>query len=850
MKFNFRKVASVLASVAMLGSSIGIAAAANYPSPFVQGGVANVAVVAGSSAAISDWAAVTDIGISLQEELAKQTAVSSSSSGATASGGDSKNLGTSSRRLYYGDSINNATTTVSSSDMPTVLTDGTFTDLAGTKYTYSQTITVGTADIRFGTSGGDLDDPVLYLNVGTTAGALYNYTLALNKNVNVTDATNVQGQKINIMGVDYVIGASSTNTTLYLYGSGVTAVVNSGTAQTVTVGDTSHTVELVSTSSATAGTIKVDGVSKSVVEGSNYGFSGGLNVYVKDIIHPAYAGDLRQAELIIGASSLKLANGQSVKIGADETTIRGTSATLTAAGPGQISAIKVSVALPKSDNDDIAIGESFTDPVFGGLKVQFADVVPDLNSSTRETIKVDTDNSQYAYVTFTSDRSGVENKLTYVYDNLTSASTVEPELASKTISSNKGLIHVYEGENANEDDWIVVNKGDAGTIIEVEDIDIASGDTTGTVTLRDVLSDESQTLTLTNTSGVFTKTATFAGETGYTVSANNGGTTVNITWNSGTRALFPRIKLSNGGWITFLKSTVLTPGANVLLPSGTTNLATSGVVIPADNGTALNYTSNGITWQYDNNDENTTVTVRALAAPACNYNTTKGPAILYIEPKKWDDSSQGNFICIPLTTTGTTEIAVGTPVFNGTNSGFITLNSDTYKQEAVDQFGTYVSYESRTNENGVATIKYTNSQMYFDVLFTSPSAVVSGGSSGGGSVTGLGSVTVSDSEYSQVSSKNLIVVGGSCINSVAAKLLGESYCGADFETATSVGAGSFLIQSFDNPDASGKVALLVAGYDAADTTNAVSYLLDQAPDTAVGNKYVGTSATSATLVTA
>jgi len=68
-----------------------------------------------------------------------------------------------------------------------------------------------------------------------------------------------------------------------------------------------------------------------------------------------------------------------------------------------------------------------------------------------------------------------------------------------------------------------------------------------------------------------------------------------------------------------------------------------------------------------------------------------------------------------------------------------------------------------------------------------------------------------------------------------------------FTSATGVGAGEFLIQSFDR---AGKTALLVAGYNAADTEKAVTYLLNNDVDTTVGNKMKGTSATEATVVTA
>ncbi len=111
-------------------------------------------------------------------------------------------------------------------------------------------------------------------------------------------------------------------------------------------------------------------------------------------------------------------------------------------------------------------------------------------------------------------------------------------------------------------------------------------------------------------------------------------------------------------------------------------------------------------------------------------------------------------------------------------------------------------------------------------------------------------MSVTDAEAASVSTKNLIVVGGSCVNTVAAELLGSAalLCGADWEAKTGVGSGQFLVQTFSRTG--GKVATLVAGYNAGDTTNAAKYLTTQtAIDTTAGKKYKGSTATSAELVT-
>ncbi|PJE81848.1 hypothetical protein COU58_00280, partial [Candidatus Pacearchaeota archaeon CG10_big_fil_rev_8_21_14_0_10_32_42] len=53
MKFNFKKISAVLGSFAMVGATLGFAAAAAYPAPFVQSGSANVAIVYGTGQGVS-----------------------------------------------------------------------------------------------------------------------------------------------------------------------------------------------------------------------------------------------------------------------------------------------------------------------------------------------------------------------------------------------------------------------------------------------------------------------------------------------------------------------------------------------------------------------------------------------------------------------------------------------------------------------------------------------------------------------------------------------------------------------------------------------------------------------------
>ena len=56
-----------------------------------------------------------------------------------------------------------------------------------------------------------------------------------------------------------------------------------------------------------------------------------------------------------------------------------------------------------------------------------------------------------------------------------------------------------------------------------------------------------------------------------------------------------------------------------------------------------------------------------------------------------------------------------------------------------------------------------------------------------------------------------------------------------------------MIKGVSGAYTTGKIALVVAGYEAADTVNAAKYVTTQTFDTS--KEYKGTSSTSATLVT-
>jgi len=149
---------------------------------------------------------------------------------------------------------------------------------------------------------------------------------------------------------------------------------------------------------------------------------------------------------------------------------------------------------------------------------------------------------------------------------------------------------------------------------------------------------------------------------------------------------------------------------------------------------------------------------------------------------------------------------------------------------------TKVELDTSATENDY-TITYWAEEISGDVNIASADAEVV--SEGVASI-----MVVLDHEVASVASKNLIVVGGSCINSAAASLVGSGYCGASWTTATGVGSGQFLIKAYTSGIPGNDFALLVAGYAKEDTTNAGIYLRTKANfDTSVGG--IGTTSTAA-----
>src|SRR3989344_1304111 len=151
---NFKKISAIVTSGLMVGMTMGVAAAANYPAPFVSGGAANVAIVYGTGSGVSILDAVEagSVQANLQSFMGASTGTTGSITGEAAA------LFTGGTKIYVNDTLNTIKTTMTKSELPTTLKDETFS--GNVDATVTQSIQVGSNPrVTFEKQPTSSDDP-------------------------------------------------------------------------------------------------------------------------------------------------------------------------------------------------------------------------------------------------------------------------------------------------------------------------------------------------------------------------------------------------------------------------------------------------------------------------------------------------------------------------------------------------------------------------------------------------------------------------------------------------------------------------------------------------------------------
>jgi len=759
MKNIFRKAMTIAGSVALVGATVGVAAAASYPEPFTS----NTAVVTGAGAAPSDNVAAAGI----VSDLNAASAGSSMGSTMVSTDGESFKFEKSSTKFHLGDTITGVVSSdLDEDDLPTLLAEGTYTDDDNDEFDYTQKITMAASQLTmFDDNDYAEDSPTVGFRIAS-GGDVLTYTLEFTDEPLIADLPTTD---MTIMGKDYYVLSADYNT-LTLLDAASDTVLAEGETATLTAGGTTYTVSI-NFVSETEAKLTVNGENtNSIAEGETYKLDNGAYVGLKDILYTAKESGVSKVEFSIGQGKLVIESGSDVELNEDNIdglvgTIVNNSASLTS----------VSLDWNTDDDEFVTPTSTLTMPGFGSLSLVFEG----LEMPAEEEISIAVDSDSVFLDNFPLKDGPADIYL--LYTDGTSYTIIGEDSDDQLVTGTTSI--TFDGD---DDAYFVTSFND--------------GSDTESYLMRANNWDDSDSTNKTdfeywsNGGWVDAKTGreatdTFSiGNAELVIGAINDADKTVVVSNNSAETSFDRIYSAEG--------------FEFLLPLDSLTLTTAGYINLSNTTQAASYVLYGTE---EDKDGDTALGDSIDITLGLNSETTPEPTV----------SSYS-------TTSGPTASEIG--------------DTDVFRDFTYSALATEILNDQSSSSQETIKLIYHGEEVEAQVYLAASSAV----SSDDGEA---GVMSIKDNEVSsKASGMNLVVVGGSAINSVAADLLGGAYRGEQFTSMTGVGDGEFLIQSFDW---SGNTALLVAGYNAADTTKAATYLQNYDVDTTVGKKYTGTSATEA-----
>jgi hypothetical protein len=323
MKFNFKKVASILAATIMLGSTVSFAAAA-WPAPFVQSGSSAAAVVYGGNAPTTagDKAAAINLGAELDKSIT--STVDTASAGTT---GDLKLIEKSNNKFNLNDNVSMFYASFDKDELSKVLKDGVYTNDDNNDYAYEQTIAMGDDSklrvTHFVDDDFNGDKPIIGMRLASGDHVL-NYTLEFTPDDAEfgTGLVSLETTDIEMLGMSYyIVDAANTGGTglkLTLLDNANEAAVSDGEDKTVTVGDNSYNVKISFIDSANT-ILEVNGVkTNKLQQGDVFKVATDTYIAVKNILYNAKESGISQVEFSIGTGKIVLENTKEVQMNGED----------------------------------------------------------------------------------------------------------------------------------------------------------------------------------------------------------------------------------------------------------------------------------------------------------------------------------------------------------------------------------------------------------------------------------------------------------------------------------------------------------------------------------------------------
>lgn len=889
---QLRKIVSAGTLAALMaGSSIAFAAnLGDLPQPFItSAGADDFLVVVGSKGTdaaglASDIAGAINIAARFGGETGTSKTVGATTAGASVSG-EGKIVATTNTKVFLDDDMGKTglRNTMTKDDLPAILKTATLEDSdVSINSIYQQFIylTPGDTssavyDLQYDQHGTTSIDPEY--NFGefptspTNGDYFYRTYVTFDKGVNSTAA----GEKVTFFGKTFTVHSdtifSGSTPKLVLSGGADTILLKGGETRTVTISGKSYDVAYVASSDADTGIVRVGSDQKSIDQGKSSKV-GGLDVFM-DRVFDVSSTDPTQdsAQLLLGAEKTVLQDGSKVKVGDNEDNVEGTYVNLTVSvtsGASRLDAFSVRVGGRSSNDDFLAEGKSYTDPVWKTFSVNFAGVTPAKTDASRSVLKITPSGDNLLQLEATDDRGNLKT-VTWAYKGAATS-------ANFTLGDSSGnRLHVVENATIRQDESFVVDAGEFSHLFKLTSISVtAGGAASDSVDITDIYSGVATKVNI-GADGIETKV--IDGQSYY---FGTNTTAVQVTWGNAAAAvqgaanntdgdfqtLFPGIKGAKGEWWHFYDSGVnitVANGTRVQLPTGAINftlfnashtLLLNITAVSKESGTASALATSPVSINTTTAGATGTFTLGRTATGGLIYNLTTvsyanagqasvnikivgdsgavgvtKPGILLVEEK--DDSSNvySVFVSASTETSGSNNVAIpAAPVFTSTED--TTTGADSTVDHYVDLYGVYA--KRTTSGQDTVTLYYPDDQVVANLAVVGLDGKVSltGGAAGASvreSVPIKTAVARLDSEVTAAdrTTKNLVLVGGPAVNSLVAELAAANKTW-DVAKYRAEGKGTAVLNLVDPGFGTGKVALVVAGHSADDTRAVASVLQD------------------------
>ncbi len=804
-----------LGAIGLLGATVVSAAdLSDYPSPFIANGKFAGMLVVGDKAAAEDVIGVSDIAMSLQYAATIGVGTATTT---TSVSGDAWLVGTGSKDLELSEMssgvkremIRNITSNIGESELD-ALSDGAVTNDKGTskyhQYLHFDNSSSHTGYVEYVKSDDDVTADFFYLEAGVSI-ATYEleFTTSFESDISGTTLEDFEDEQITMMGVQYTIvradRAASNRTKLTLMAGSIKDTLSEGETKTYDIDGTSYevTVIAITDSSPIIAKFNINGEStKSLSDGSSTVLSDGTNIGISDII-PNEAGDVTQdlVEFYLGADKVILQDTDisdmesSKKLDVNGNTI--SDAEIVIKGSDDGTTVKI---------DNILVYIEADDEFYVGAGEKLTDVMVVAGSETEALF---TENWDIQY-------EGLQGAETENI-KIKSSGSKKYELEFVDADGNTVSLPIAYADGVNK-----LRFGDKNYNTTVNESDI--------IKRKDyfILTDASESNGQRNTWALQYKGADKSTDDDPTISFENlgSGTTIDRSYKNDN-------------------TTVLTLGGTNFKICQASDDTSDNFDIYIDLDGSGNSNCDGITRVNINTKFGAAINIIGNKTTGGSYNTLRANLTIEISTPDGDDyeDKQPTTLIYQIEANSDTEVDMNDKdVFSG---NLITPEDEDNVGYGYNTMGAFITFKEPSSSPGQLTVEYPNKQRLPLVYFTAgATTTISGLSESVESVTinriEVGATKLA-SEVASVGAQNLILVGGPCANAAAAEAKGSpADCAAGYE------AGKGLIELIDT--GAGNVALLVAGYSAADTRAATGVVANYGDYELAGDAMEVVTATS------